>query len=176
MATTLDQSGRRAGGHVWVQSRLFEVLGGWVATTPEPEVRLLLDRHSHHAAWRASQWWDRLPVLADVDRSSLCAAPSPVAESVVGHLVGLDGTAARLAAAYRVVLPRTWACYEGHRRRADPVADGSSLRTLGIVAADLVADWHEGEAVLQALLTDGAAVGAAAGAVHAIEEMLVGGS
>lgn len=173
--TTLDQSSRRSGAHRWVEARLYEVLGGWVATTPEPEIRLMLDRHSHHAAWRAGQWWERLPVLADVDRESLCAPPQPAVAAAFGHLAGLEATPARLAGAYRVALPRLWAAYDRHGRDAGPVADGSVLRTLGFAGPDVAADWHEGEAALQELLADPANIRPAAAAVAALEELLAAG-
>lgn len=174
MGTTLDESSRRAGCHRWVEGRLYEILGGWVATAPEPEIRLLLDRHSRHCAWRAAQWWDRLPVLADVDREALCLPPSDRVAEALEHLAGLDGTVARLAGAYRVALPRLWSAYDRHGRDAGPVADGSTLRTLGFVAPDVAADWREGEQHLQEILADRAQIGIAAAAVTALEGMLAG--
>ncbi|HWE57130.1 MAG TPA: hypothetical protein VG435_16590, partial [Acidimicrobiales bacterium] len=76
MATSLDESAAWAGRHRWIENRLYEVAGAWVPSTPDVEVKLLFDRHSHHHAWRAAQWWDRLPVLADVDRDAQCRPPS----------------------------------------------------------------------------------------------------
>jgi hypothetical protein len=175
LTTNLDESAGRAGAHQWAESRLFEILGGWVATTPELEIRLLLDRHSHHCAWRAAQWWDRLPVLAGVDRSSLCAPPPGPAAPAAEHLAGVEGTVGRLAAAYRVALPRLWVAYDRHGAAAGEVADSSTGRTLGIVSRDLAADWREGEARLQSLLADGGSVRAAAAAVSSLEGLLAGG-
>ena len=109
----LDEAARRAGGHRWVEARLFEILGGWVASTDEVDAKLLFDRHSQHHAWRADQWWDRLPVLADVDRPGLVVAPSPGVGALAGGLADLDGTIPRLAGAYRVALPRLVARLQG---------------------------------------------------------------
>ena len=181
MTTSLEESARLAGSHVWLERRLFEILGGWVATTPEPEAKLLLDRHSHHHAWRARQWSDRLPVLADVDRAVLEATPDPVLGPAIAMLaVGSDSqpapdtrTAARLAAVYRFALPRMWASYDRHRSVAGPTADGSTLRTLGIVTADVTADWQEGEALLQNLLVGPEAVATAARTVEELEASLL---
>ena len=175
MSTSLEDSARRAGAHQWAEARLFEILGGWAATARPVEVALMLDRHSAHSAWRATQWWDRLPVLADLDRPSLCAPGTPGAAGAARHLAGLEGTVPRLAAVYRVVMPRVWASYEEHRTAAGHVADGSTLRILQIVAADLARDWHEGEAQLQALLDGPARVRQAADAAAAVEEILVPG-
>jgi hypothetical protein len=174
LATSLHDSARRGGAHQWAESRLYEVLGGWVATTPEFEPRLMLDRHSHHAAWRAEQWWARLPVLADVDRSELCAPPPGPAGQVADRLAGLEGTVSRLAASYRVVLPRMWAAYEHHRLVASVASDSSVLRTLAIVSVDLAADWREGEVMLQGLIRDRPAAAAAAAAAAELEQVVTG--
>lgn len=172
--TTLDQSARRAGAHHWVESRLFAVLGGWVATTDDLDAKLMLDRHSQHHAWRAGQWWDRLPVLADVDRATLSVAPDGRMADALDRLTQVENEAGRLAGTYRVALPRLWVAYDRHRQEADAVADGSTLRTLGVVAPDLAADWREGEAVLQGLLSSESAISEAALTVSALEALLAG--
>ena len=171
---TLEEAARLAGGLHWVESRLFEVLGGWVASTPEVEVKLLFDRHSQHHAWRARQWWDRLPVLAGVDRDALCVAPSAAGDDAASALAALDHTVTRLAGAYRVAVPRLVVAYVDLRSRANPASDGSMIRTLEVVSADLTADWREGEAKLQAMLPTPAAIDAAAGAVSLLERTLLG--
>jgi hypothetical protein len=169
----LDEASRLVGGHVWAECRLFEILGGWVASTDEPEAKLLFDRHSQHHAWRAQQWWDRLPVLADIERDGLIQPPTPAAAAAAAGLAGLDSTVPRLAGAYRVALPRLVAAYHGHRLRADPTSDGSVIRTLDLLLSDVAGDWREGEVLLQALLTDEAGVGRAAAAVASLERTLV---
>ncbi|HET9077741.1 MAG TPA: hypothetical protein VFN68_12485 [Acidimicrobiales bacterium] len=205
MSTSLDESARLAGSHAWFERRMFEILGSWVASTPDPAVKLMLDRHSQHHAWRARQWWDRLPVLADVDRDALIepagaavaaalarlqalAAPpaadpsptdtapagTPAADTAPADTAAATSTVARLAGAYRFALPRLWASYEHHRALAGPVADGSTLRTLDIVASDAAADWRQGEALLQGLLADRETVAAAASAVRILEATIVG--
>lgn len=152
MALALEESAREAGRRCWMERRLFEILGAWVGATPEPEARMLLDRHSQHHAWRAGQWWERLPVLADVERDLLCSPPDGPLPSALDRLATVEGTVRRLVCAYRVVMPRMWALYERHRLAADPLADSSTLRTLSMVMADLASDWREGEVVLQGLI------------------------
>ena len=174
MSVSLEDSARLAGAHCWSERRLFEIVGGWVASTQEPAVKLMLDRHSQNHAWRAAQWWDRLPVLAGVDRDALVAAPGAPAAAAMEALQALEGTVARLAGAYRVALPRLFSAYTAHRAAAGPVSDGATLRTLGIVGPDLASDWGEGEVALQGLLRDEAAVGDAAGAVRGLEALLAG--
>jgi hypothetical protein len=169
----LDEAIRLVGGHAWAESRLFETLGAWVAVTEQPEAKLLLDRHSQHHAWRAQQWWDRLPVLADVDRDRLIQPPTPAAAAGAAALAGLEGTVARLAGVYRVALPRLFAGYQRHRQRADRPSDGSAIRTLHLLMPDVAGDWREGEVFLQVLLRDRTSVDQAAAAVAHLEQILI---
>jgi hypothetical protein len=170
---TIDESARLVGAHRWFELRLFEVLGGWVGSTPEPEAKLMLDRHSQHHAWRAQQWWDRLPVLADVDRPALVVADAPALTAATEALAGAQGTTLRLAGLYRVLLPRLCGRYRQHRSLAAQVSDGSIIRTLDIVTGDVEADWREGELLLQQLLTDSNSVRAAADGVAELESLLL---
>jgi hypothetical protein len=178
MSITLEESARRAGTHHWAESRIFELLGSWVPGMADPELGLILDRHSHHAAWRAREWWDRMPVLADLDRAALSVPPSTPARVALERLATVEGDANRLAAAYRFALPRLWATYDRYQVRLvagdGAVSDGSSLRTVGLVAPDLAADWREGETALQQVLRSRPEIREAAGTVTALEELLTG--
>jgi hypothetical protein len=169
---TLDDSARLAGGHCWVERRLFEIAGGWVASTPEPEVKLMLDRHSQHHAWRSRQWWDRLPVLDDVDREGLVAPPGPAVGAVLMTLAEVQATIPRLAGLYRVAMARIHVSYRNHRALASPVSDASVMRTLDIVGPDVIGDWTEGEAVLQSILTTRRGAEDAASIVSHLEGLL----
>jgi hypothetical protein len=133
----------------------------------------LLDRHSQHHAWRSDQWWDRLPVLADVDRDALVAPSAAHLGTVAEATGGLEGTVVRLAGVYRVALPRLVAAYQRHRVRANPASDGAVIRTLDLLLPDVTADWREGELLLQELLTETGAVDAAAATVARIERLLI---
>jgi hypothetical protein len=173
VALTLEDSARLAGGHCWLERRLFEVLGGWVESTPQPVAKLLLDRHSGHGAWRAEQWWDRLPVLADVDRESLVEAdPASLAE-VLRRMAVAPDTVGRLAGAYRFALPRLWNRYARHLALTIPTSDSSTIRTLGMAMADVEADWREGEVVLQDMLGEAGLVRGAADTVAGLETGLL---
>ncbi|MDA8282486.1 MAG: hypothetical protein M0Z42_04110 [Actinomycetota bacterium] len=177
MSLTLDESAAMVGGHCWIERRLFEVLGAWGAAAGAAGVVAMLDRHSQHAAWRAAQWWDRLPVLAGVDREALVTAPAGwevLLGLAGGHLQAPDGDAALLAVAHRVALPRLVARYRGHRGQATAVADGPVIRTLAQVAHDARSDWEEGESFLQDLVVDGDSLAAASEASRSAEGSFVG--
>lgn len=173
MSLTLEAAGDLAGGHCWIERRLFEVLGAWGASAGDPRVVLLLDRHSQHASWRAEQWWDRLPVLAGVDREELVAPPAGWTELLGAsgaHAPAPDGDAAILAVTHRVAVPRLVARYASHRRVASRVSDGPALRTLGHAGDDARADWEEGELVLQQLIVSGDDLDACAAAQRRAED------
>jgi hypothetical protein len=82
---------------------------------------------------------------------------------------------ARLAGAYRVALPRLVAAYQEHRLQANPAGDGAAIRTLDILLPDLVADWRDGEVLLQQLLAGEAEVAEAADTVARLERLLISG-
>jgi hypothetical protein len=172
----LESAARLVAGHCWVESRMFEIVGSWVTSTSEVSVKLMLDRHSRHHAWRAGQWWDRLPELADVDRDALVAAAGGRWTTALREVEAMETTVARLAAAYRAAVPRLCVAYARHRASASPVRDGSALWTLGMVGADAAADWAEGEVALQALLLDRAAVDQASQAARDVELLFCEGS
>jgi len=191
-APTLQEAAARVGGHCWSERRLFEILGAWVPSVPEADAKVMIDRHSAHAAWRAEQWEGRLPVLAGTSRPGLVVAPNPAVarlfaaaagiagedtagEDTAGHDTAGDdagGTVGRLAAAYRVLLPRVMAAYREHRSISSVLADGPTRRTLAMALDDLMGDWAEGEALLQRHLTGSAAVRAAADRVAALEALV----
>lgn len=170
----LEDAARLAGGHRWIESRLFEILGGWVASTDEVEAKLLFDRHSQHHAWRAAQWWDRLPVSSGLDRDAYMRPATPEVAAAADLLAGLTDTVARLSGTYRVALPRLAAAYQHHRSKASPQSDGASIRTLDLLRPDVLGDWFEGEVALQEILVDIGAVEAAAATVASLEGVLLG--
>ncbi|MGH9065967.1 MAG: hypothetical protein ACRD0J_00345 [Acidimicrobiales bacterium] len=170
---TLWESARRVGAYRWVERRLFECLGGWVATVPEPSVRAALSAHSYHHAWHAELWRDRLPELAGADPEELTTPGHPGRAGFMAALERSEGTAERLVGVYRVLLPRLVVAYRAHLDRASPVSDGPVARALGLVLHDDVEDWAVGEGLLQAALTGEDEVGRAARHQGRLEAMLV---
>jgi hypothetical protein len=152
-----------------LELQVFETAGGWVGATSEPRAKLALDRHSAHAAWRAEQWRERLPVLAGVDHPSLIQPPGEAWGRCFSQLATLPGTVARLAALYRVVLPRLALRYRAHLASASVVAEAPTRRTLSMVLADVAGDRDEGDDALTVLLSERSAVEAAAGATVSVE-------
>lgn len=168
----LQAAAARVGGHRWIELQVFEVAGRWVPETPEPGAKLALDRHSGHAAWRAGEWEDRLPLVAGMERAGLVRPPDDGWARAMAELAALESTVARLAGLYRVVLPRLAGRYRAHRAASAPATDGPVRRTLAMALTDVGADRDEGEDVLAALV-DAPGAAEAAAAVARIEAALV---
>lgn len=120
---------------VAVERRLFEVLGGWVPSVPEPEAKLLLRSHSFQHAWHAELW-------ESLDGAAQGRATTRDRDfSRVGSLVeGLPGvgpvTADRLRAVYQDVVPALLAAYQQLLGEASALTEGALVRAVGLMVAD----------------------------------------
>lgn len=144
--STLDDTARRIARARWLELRCFEVLGGWVTTTPEPEVKLVLARQSHHHAWHAELFERVLPVASGLDVAHH-DEPDPGWNAALAEIEALSGTADRLAAIFGVLVPTKLVEYEHWLADTDPVRDAPLRRWLGFVIADEQADLAEGLAL-----------------------------
>ena len=91
-ALPLDVQARLVGSYQWVERRLFEVLGAWVASEPVSEARVLFDVYSQQHAWHAELFADRLPALDSVDPDSLVLPPSAEVDRMLATLAGVVPT------------------------------------------------------------------------------------
>jgi hypothetical protein len=165
-ALPLEVTASIVGSYRWIERRLFEVYGGWVAHEAVAEARLFYDLQSQYHAWHAELWEERLPVLDGVDPDTLSIPPSVGVERLLTRVsgappagdeadapgVGPGGTLVRLVGMARVVLPRLVAGYTRHLARVVPVADGAVARTLELVRRDEVEAWQQAELQVQALV------------------------
>jgi hypothetical protein len=158
LAETIDESGRRIGHHAWVEMRLFETLGQWSGSVPEPRAKALLASQSHHHAWHAELWHALLPALPHLPAADLVAPAEDDAE-VVASLAALDDagddTVTRLAAIYGTVLPHLIAAYTDHLAHTTIVTDAPTIRALRLTLADLTADLAAGDDLIAVLQSDG---------------------
>lgn len=167
---------RRAGAYAWLEMRLFELLGRWATTVPEPAAAAQLGTASRHHAWHAELWHEHLPSIPGLDAAELVApADVGIAAAVDDLVTAAPGSGVEpLASAYRVLVPRLVAGYDRDLAATSPVSDASVARTLRIVLADLVPDWIAGQRQLAALLTDQGAVERAAAQTARLELLLAG--
>jgi hypothetical protein len=152
---TVEESAKRVGHYKWVEMRLFEVLGGWVATVPELDVKLRLGTHCYHHAWHAELWHKRLPELREMNPERLTAPPNDELVAFVDALTdpeGPDLTIEKLVGAYRVLIPAKIAAYTYHLNNTSTITDAPTIRSLKFALADELDDWRDGEMMLQSLI------------------------
>ena len=160
LALTLVESARLLGCYRWIEQRLFEVLGNWVATETEPEARLLFDVQSRHHAWHAQLWGERIPdVDGVVDPDLLTVAPDEGTDELLSTLGGVPGseegsggTLVRLVGLARVVMPRLVCGYGYHLSRTVLVSDAPVIRALRLALRDDIEDWQAVELMVQSLI------------------------
>lgn len=131
---TLDESARRLGRIVWFERRLFEIMGRWVPSTPEPSVKLTLARQSRHHAAHAAAVEVVLPETREHDPVALVAATD--AAAFLEEVEGRAGTEGRLRSLVGELLPRQLAACEAFLAEASPVRDGPAIRALIFVLAE----------------------------------------
>lgn len=175
-AFTVEESARRIGNYKWVEMRLFEALGGWVATVPELDVKMRLGTHTYHHAWHAELWHKRLPELREMNPDRLT---QPANEHVVAFFdamtepEGPGETIEKLVGVYRVLLPHKIAAYTYHLNNTSPITDAPTIRSLKHALADEVDDWRDGELLLQSLIETEEEVQRAATRQARLEALLV---
>ncbi len=181
------------GEYRWIENALYVLLGGWVTDTPVASVQLHLDAQSMRHSWHAELWSDRLPVLTGADPDGL-TVPSPPTAALFAALSGTHlatdvpgsswppaadlperpGVLPRLAALYRIVLPRLVTSYQRHLRAASSPTDGPVARALQLVLNDEVEDWRTGERIVERLVTRPHDVAAVYEFAQRLESLVVG--
>ena len=154
-AFTVEETARRVGNYKWIEMRLFEVLGGWVATVPELDVKLRLGTHCYRHAWHAELWHKRLPELREMNPDRLT---EPANDDVVSFMSAVtepeahDETIEKLVGVYRVLIPHKIAAYTYHLNNTSTITDAPTIRTLKLALNDEFEDWRDGEMMLQSLI------------------------
>ena len=189
----LGETAALAGEYRWIENALYGLLGEWVTDTPVAAVQVHLDAQSMRHAWHAELWSERLPVLtgADPDGLTVPSAPSAVLIAALagthlpsdvpgsswppaGEVPDRPGALPRLAALYRIVLPRLVTSYHRHLRVASAVTDGPVLRALQLVLNDEIEDWRSGERLVQRLVSRPHDVAAVYEFLARLESLVVG--
>ena len=138
--------------------RRFEILGGWVSTVPEPEMKLLLARHSVHHGWHAELLNGCLPSTKDHDPERSTAAPTAGLVEVLTRVAGETGTLERLVAGYQVLGPEVIAAYDRFVDGMNPASDAAARRVLHVVLREQVDQVTEGLAAIETLAARGSGI------------------
>jgi hypothetical protein len=172
----VEESARRVGNYRWVEMRLFEALGGWVATVPELDVKMVLGRHCYHHAWHAELWTKRLPELREmnVDRMTVPANDELVAFiDAVREPEAPELTIEKLVGVYRVLIPRKIAAYTFHLNGTSEITDAPTIRSLKFALQDELEDWRDGEMLIQSLIDSADTAERAARRQAELEQLMV---
>ena len=175
-AFTVEETARRVGQYKWVEMRLFEALGGWVATVPELDVKLRLGTHTYKHAWHAELWHKRLPELREMNPERLTQPANERVEAFMAAMTEPEDkglTIEKLVGVYRVLIPHKIAAYTYHRNNTSTITDAPTIRSLDFALADEISDWRDGEMLLQSLIETEAEVQRAATHQARLEAIMV---
>jgi len=151
----VEESARRIGAYKWAEMKLFEALGGWIATVPELDVKMRLGTHCYHHAWHAELWHKRLPELREMNPDRLTKPANDAMVRFVEALVEPEApelTIEKLVGVYRVFIPRFIAAYTFHLNNTSQITDAPTVRSLKLALQDEFDDWRDGEMLIQSLI------------------------
>lgn len=172
----VGETARRVGHYKWIETKLFEALGGWVATVPELDVKLRLGTHCYHHAWHAELMHKRLPELREMKPERLTVPPNNELVAFVDALTEPEDAAhtlEKLVGVYRVLIPHKIAAYTYHRNNTSTITDVPTIRSLDMMLRDEFSDWRDGEMMIQSLIESPADVDRASARQSELEKLMV---
>ena len=152
---SVEETAIRVGHYKWIEMRIFELMGGWVATVPELDIKLRLGTHCYHHAFHSELWHKRLPELREMNPERLTLPPNPEMEAFVealGEPEDEGQTIEKLVGLYRVLLPHLIAAYTYHLNNTSQITDAPTIRSLNFCLQDDIEEWREGEMIIQSLI------------------------
>jgi hypothetical protein len=150
------ETARRVGNYKWTEMKLFEALGGWIATVPELDIKMRLGTHCYHHAWHADLWHKRLPELREMKPERLTVPANKAMERFIEAMTEPEApelSIEKLVGVYRVLIPRFIAAYTYHRNNTSEITDAPTIRSINFILQDEFDDWRDGEMMLQSLIT-----------------------
>jgi len=174
-AFSVEETARRVGHYKWTEMKLFEALGGWIATVPELDVKMRLGTHCYHHAWHADLWNKRLPELREMNTERL-TLPADGMEEFMAAMTepeDQDQTIEKLVGVYRVLIPHLISAYTFHLNNTSTITDAPTIRSLKFAIQDEFEDWRDGEMLIQSLLETPEEVERAAAHQVKLEKLLL---
>jgi hypothetical protein len=174
-AFSVEETARRVGNYKWIEMRLFEALGGWVATVPELDVKMRLGTHCYKHAWHSELWHKRLPELREMNPERLT---QPANDEIVKFMEAVtepeapEQTIEKLVGVYRVLIPHKIAAYTYHLNNTSTITDAPTIRSLTLILNDEFEDWRDGEMIIQSLLDSDAEIDRAAQHQARLEKLI----
>jgi hypothetical protein len=123
----------------------MEMLGAWVPTTPEMEVKLVFGAHIWDVAQHADSFGKRTHELRLPLQHSL--EPSRDYIHFLDKLAATVETNKRIAGFYDCVLPGLNRMFRDYLERVDPLLDGPTVRILDRILSDIARMMNESKAL-----------------------------
>ena len=152
----VNETARRVGIYKWTEMKLFEAMGGWIATVPELDVKMRLGTHCYHHAWHADLWNKRLPELREMKTERLTLPANDAMERFIAAMTAPEApelTIEKLVGMYRVLIPRMIAAYTFHMNNTSEITDMPTIRSIKFILQDEYEDWRDGEMLIQSLMS-----------------------
>jgi hypothetical protein len=175
-AFSVEETARRAGHYKWTEMKLFEALGGWIATVPELDVKMRLGTHCYKHAWHAELWHKRLPELREMNPDRLTV---PANDAMVRFIDAMtepeapEQTIEKLVGVYRVLIPHFISAYTYHMNNTSEITDMPTIRSIKFILQDEFEDWRDGEMLLQSLISSPEEADRAAAHQARLEKIMV---
>lgn len=147
----LTELNERLGGLVWVEEKVFELMGAWSDIEPHPRAKVLFATLSRHHGWHCQVLAQCLATSSQLVSAEVVAAPDPAWPAALEKLRGVnnpDGTSLRLLAIERVI--DRWLEREitALTTLISPVSAAPMLRWLRFVAMDHDNDHEQARGLL----------------------------
>ena len=130
----IQQRADTIGTFRWLQVTLMEMLAGWIATTPEMEVKVLFGRH----VWDCAQHADALGKRAFEVRAPLHYTLTPLIayKDFIENIGHRTLASERVAGFYDVLLPDLNVKYQQYLDKTDLLMDEPTVRIIKVIMAD----------------------------------------
>ena len=152
---SVEETARRVGHYKWAEMKLFEALGGWIATVPELDIKMRLGTHCYKHAWHAELWHKRLPELREMNPERLTLPANDAMVRFIDAMTEPEApelTIEKLVGVYRVFIPHFISVYTYHLNNTSEITDMPTIRSIKFILQDEFDDWREGEMLIQSLL------------------------
>lgn len=136
---TAEQTARLVAGLRWATGRLADIVGSWAlaAADATPEATVWLTALSRRLKWHREVLEDHQPDSVLLAPHREARPPSASLEAAFDELAALDGDAARVAVAHRVLIPRLSAVCAGVQAQAAPHCDSALASAAAMLGHDL---------------------------------------
>ena len=147
MSLNVKERGQHVATFRWIYVRLMEILGAWVPTTPEMEVKLIFGAHIWDVAQHADSFGKRTHEL----RLPLQHSQEPSEEYVrfLQEIAATVDTSKRVAGFYDCILPSLERRFQVYLQLVDPLLDGPTVRIIERIIFDLARMANECKTMLE---------------------------